>query len=39
MDQITYIILLTLFFAETGKDIELIQNKYLETQYTWSDYL
>lgn len=31
MDQVVYIILLILFFAETYKIIELIQNEYLET--------
>lgn len=31
MDQVVYIILLILFFAETDKIIELIQNEYLET--------
>lgn len=35
MDQIIYIILLILFFAETSKLIELAENEYLEKYFVW----
>lgn len=35
MDQIIYIILLILFFAETSKLIELAENECLEKYFVW----